>query len=333
MAAQSYPYRVSCMRLASRRSKNTGMDQWTTPLRRVVLVANRKGGVLKSSLCRSVADVAAAGGFRVLAVDGDPQGNLSEIDFGLDTDRGRNLAMALQYGMPLQPSRVGDVDVIGGGAELQGALGAALTPGAEVSLESNLRAALGQLCSERAYDLVLIDSGPGDTRLLDAYMHAARWLIVPTSSDEASFAGVDKMGARYAAAVQQGAEIEFLGAVLTKVNHQATARNRAIRAELAAALGEAGTAFDSMIRYNDANAIDARRHGMSARDVAEQAAKQRKSRLAQLRSRARGGEDSTGQTDEWWSRSSGAALAQDYENLTREILTRIGLRERAHAHA
>lgn len=308
------------------------MDQWTEHLRRVVLVANRKGGVLKSSVCRSIAAVAVANGYRVLVVDGDPQGNLSEIDFGLDTDRGRSLAMAMQYGIALQVLEAAGVDVVCGGVELQGALGAALTPGAEVSLEDNLRSTLGQLCAEGGYDLVLVDSGPGDTRLLDAYMHASRWLVVPTISDEASFAGVDKMGARYATAKQSGAEIEFLGAVLTKVNHQATARNTAIRQELAEALGDAAEPFEAMIRYNDANAIDARRHGMSAQDVAAEAVTQRKSRLAQLRKRARGEHHKdTSEQDTWWSRSSGAALASDYEALTREILTRISSKEAVHA--
>ena len=88
------------------------MDQWTDALKRVVLVANRKGGVLKSSVCRSVAAVAGAEGYKVLAVDGDPQGNLSEVDFGLDTDRGRSLALAMQYGMPLAAVQVGSVDVV-----------------------------------------------------------------------------------------------------------------------------------------------------------------------------------------------------------------------------
>lgn len=305
---------------------------WTESLRRVVLVANRKGGVLKSSLCRSVAAVAASNGYRVLVVDGDPQGNLSEIDFGLEADRGRSLAMAMQYGVALQVSSAAGVDVVSGGAELQGALGAALTPGSEGSLEENLRGALGQLCTTDGYGLVPIDSGPGDTRLPDAYLRASRWLVVPTISDEASFAGVDKMGARYAAAKQAGAEVEFLGAVLTKVNHQATARNSAIRQELAQALGDAAEPFVAMIRYNDANAIDARRHGMSAHDVAAEAVTRRKSRLAQLRKRARGEhrQHSTEQ-DTWWSRSSGSALAGDYEALTREILTRISSREAVHA--
>ncbi|PWJ23353.1 cellulose biosynthesis protein BcsQ [Branchiibius hedensis] len=310
---------------------NTHMDDWTDVLSRVVLVANRKGGVLKSSLVRAIAAVLTAAGYRVLVVDGDPQGNVSKIDFGLETDRGRALAMAMQYGIDLTPETVRGVDVISGGPELQGALGAAVSPGSGVRLESNLRGALGRLCASQKYDLVLIDSGPGDTALLDAYLLAARWLIVPTNSDEASLDGLDKMGARYADAVSnKGAEIEFLGAVLTMVDHRATVRNQAIRAELTEALGEAGAPFEAMIRYNAANAIDARRHGLSAQEVAAEAVNQRKSRLADLRERARGAAHAVkGDQDVWWSRSSGDALAGDYEQLTREILTRIGDREAA----
>lgn len=304
------------------------MDEWSAALGRVILVANRKGGVCKSSLCRSVAAVLAASDYRVLVVDGDPQGNVSEIDFGLDTDRGRSLAMAMQYGTELTVQHARGVDVVCGGPELQGALGAAGVPGSEVSLEANLRAALGRLCAQQSYDVVLIDSGPGDTRLLDAYLLTARWLVVPTISDEASFAGVDKMGARYAEAVSRhGSQIEFLGAVLTKVDHQATARNAMIRDELADALGPAATPFDAMIRYNAANAIDARRHGLSASEVAVEAVTQRKTRLSFLRRRSDATAAPQEQPDTWWSRTSGDALAGDYEALTREILTRISERE------
>ena len=309
------------------------MDEWSEHLHRVVTVANRKGGVLKSSLCRNVAAVAANSGYRVAVVDGDPQGNLSEIDFGVEADRGRSLAMALQYGTPLTTVEgAGGVQIVCGGADLQGALGAASMPGTEISIEANLRASLGQLCAEQGFDLVLIDSGPGDTKLLDAYLRASRWLVVPTLSDQASLAGLDKMGARFVAARQAGAEIDFLGAVLTKINHQATARNRAIRAELAEALGDAAEPFEAMIRYSDANSIDARRHGMSAHDIATEAVTQRKSRLVELRDRARGEHRPGSDTTSWWSTSknSGAGLAADYEALTREILTRISLREAAY---
>ena len=51
-------------------------------------MANRKGGVLKSSLCRNVAAVAAGSGYRVLVVDGDPQGN-TKAGFTAETEINR----------------------------------------------------------------------------------------------------------------------------------------------------------------------------------------------------------------------------------------------------
>ena len=51
----------------------------------------------------------------------------------------------------------------------------------------------------------------------------------------------------------------------------------------------------------------------------------------QLRKRAKGESEALEQ-DTWWSRSSGAALARDYEDLTREILTRISAKEAARAN-
>lgn len=304
-------------------SRTVCMDDVSESLKRVVVVANRKGGVLKSSIVRNVADVAARAGYRVAVVDGDPQGNLSEIDFGVDTDGGRGLAMALQYGTDLVPVSAGGVDVICGGPELQGAIGAAMMPGAEVSLEQNLRASLARLTQQTGYDLVLIDSGPGDTRLLDAYLWAARWLIVPTLDDEAALAGVDKMGQRFVAAKRAGAQVEFLGAVVGKVNPRATARNAEVRREVESMLGEEATPFDATIRYDAAGRVDARRHAMSARDVADEAVRQAKARL----DRVKGGTQAPG--DVWWSnaKNAGQGLAQDYEHLTREVLTRIGAKE------
>lgn len=304
----------------------TTQTQVSTELSRVVLIANRKGGVLKSSLCRNIAAVCASSGYKVLVLDGDPQGNVSHVDFGAkeESDRGRGLALALQYGMPLEPVTVDGVDLIFGGPELQGAMAAA-TAVDDVKLEANFRASLAALCGSRGYDLVLIDSGPGDTRLMDAYLQTARWLLIPTAGDEASLDGVERTGARYASVKRTGAQIELLGAVLTKVNPRATGRNKEIRAELSEALGSAGTLFEAMIRYSDAASLDARRHGMSARQVASETVEQRKNRLAQLRQTGKGSPSG----GDWWSTSKSAApaLATDYEELTREILTAISTRE------
>ncbi len=68
---------------------------------RVVLVANQKGGVGKSTTVAAIAEmIAAAGkrGRRVLVVDGDPQANVTVEDLGVDGDGGQSLAQTLQFG-------------------------------------------------------------------------------------------------------------------------------------------------------------------------------------------------------------------------------------------
>lgn len=363
------------------------MDEFSAYLRRAVLVANRKGGVLKSSIVRSVADMAARLGYRVLVLDGDPQGNLSKIDFGLgaveiggwETDRGRSLAMALQYGTELTPINAHGVDVICGGPELLGVLGAANN--VDLDLAGNLRGALARLCSQNRYDLVLIDSGPGDTKLLDAYMLASKWLVVPVvEGDDKSMDGLDKMGARTVDLIRnRGAEIELLGAVLTLVDHQAPSRNKLALEDLAASLGDAGAPFKAMIRDSKAARSDTSRYGLSAGQVAEKAKEVRSGRLVALRElaaemapevksqrdrliaefeqangQAPGAEERKEITkqakaaardarkvtkagrhkataaerlndpEEPWATRDGSGLAGDYENLTKEILGRIG---------
>lgn len=270
------------------------MDQYSPYLTRALLVANRKGGVLKSSIVRSVADWAARSGYRVAVVDGDPQGNLSKLDFGLDmvevggwdTDRGRSLAMALQYGTDLNVMKAHGVDVVCGGPELLQALAAA--NGTGVDLAGNLRGSLARLCSQNKYDLVLFDSGPGDTKLLDAYMLACKWLVVPVVDDDpGAFDGLDKLGARTVELIRtHDAEIEVLGAVLTLVDPTATVRNKEVLAELADMLGDAAEPFASTIRDSKPGRGDTRRYGLSAQQVAEKSKEVRRTRFDALRARA-----------------------------------------------
>jgi chromosome partitioning protein len=322
------------------------MDDYSPYLTRTLLVGNRKGGVLKSSIVRSVADEAVRLGYKVLVLDGDPQGNLSKINFGLgevevggwESDRGRSLAMAMQYGTEMAPMHAHGVDVVCGGPELMGVLGAAIA-NPSVNLSGNLRASLARLCAQGQYDLVLIDSGPGDTNLLDAYMLTAKWLVVPVvDGDENSMDGLDKMGARYVDLRSKGAEIEVLGAVLTLIDHTAKSRNKVNWQILQDALGDVGDAFETMIRDSKAARSDTTRYGLSAGQVAEKSVDVRKSRIAALRQRAKEAKaDGPGKhkavpttklenPDEPWFTRDGSGLAEDYAKLTREIVARIGKR-------
>ncbi len=58
-----------------------------------ILVLNGKGGVGKTSLTANLAGLAALSGWRVLAVDLDPQGNLGrDLGYLGDADDGQTLA-------------------------------------------------------------------------------------------------------------------------------------------------------------------------------------------------------------------------------------------------
>lgn len=278
-------------------------------------MANRKGGVGKSSIVAALAGLSARPTSRVLVVDADPQGNVSELDLGVDPDRGRNLAMALGYAAPLAPVR--DVrpglDVIRGGPMLTKL--PALDPD---ELTANFASTLADVCTQEPYSLVLLDSGPGDNALLDTMLASARYLVVPTMDDQASLKGLELLAERYVAARRAGARITLLGVVLFGVNPRATRRNQGVMDRIDEMLAGSGTTrFDTVIRHDKAAAIDLRDGGITPGELVTRAAAGSAARVASLRKGS--GVDLQNQT---WSRDP-SKLAVDYTELTREVLRRI----------
>ncbi len=289
---------------------------------RVILVANQKGGVGKSTTVAAVAEmIAAAGkrGRRVLVVDGDPQANVTVEDLGVAGDRGRSLAQTLQYGAPLVPVRDvrPNLDVVAGGPQLA-VVGAAAHLMAEngINMAANLQTQLAALCEAEGYDLVLIDSGPGDVPLLDTYLATANYLLIPTRDDQASLGGVARLARRFWGARNRGASIELLGVLLFDVNPRATKRNEEVFAQVSEMLEGSGTTpFDLTIRSAPAAAVDMRNLHRTAGELVALANDDRRSRLAKLRDK---------QSPEralWTSDPSG--LAADYQELVRQIVTRL----------
>ncbi len=313
-------------------------------LSRVVLVANQKGGVGKSSIVAAVGAMAARPNRRVLIVDADQQGNVSRTDLGVEGDKGKSLAMALQYDQPLNPVhqvRPG-LDVIPGGPHLAAVSAmASQASAAGVDLTENLASTLGALCARERYALVLIDSGPGDAPLLDALLNTARYLMVPSCDDEASLEGVELLATRYLRARQRGSLIELLGVVLFNVNPRATARNGQVLAAIGEMLeGSGAKTFETVIRTDKAAAVDMRAHHLTPAELVDVAANSTKGRLERLRAAVRAAaspanegiddrqrEPSRGSVDDQlWSRDP-SGLANDYQQLARELITRLTVQE------
>ncbi|WP_230596598.1 MULTISPECIES: ParA family protein [Nocardiaceae] len=296
----------------------------TTGISRTVLVANQKGGVGKSSIVSAVAGMVAAAGRRVLVVDADQQANVSASDLGVEGDGGRGLSMALQFAQALTPVRDvrPNLDVIAGGPALAVVASVAATAAQTgIDLRRNLTQTLNNLNDAEKYDLVLIDSGPGDAPLLEALLGTARYLVVPTKDDDASLSGVELLAMRYLRARKAGSSIQLLGVVLFDTNPRATARNREVFEQVNELLeGSGADPFETFIRSDRAAAVDLRTRHLTPLELVDVAESDQKNRLQRLRQKNKS-------TDRLWSRDP-SGLASDYQGLTREILGRVANVER-----
>src|ERR1017187_1855818 len=303
----------------------TTSDRTARLLERVILVANQKGGVGKSSIVSALAGMIAGPERRVLVIDADQQGNVSRNDLGVSGDRGKTLAMALQYAQALEPVRNvrPGLDVIPGGPLLAAVASMVATAGQTgIDIAGNVAATLADLCEREQYALVLIDSGPGDAPLLDVLLELARYLLVPSCDDEASFDGVELLAGRCLRAQSRGSRINLLGIVLFNVNPRATVRNEEAVQTLADLLeGSGAAAFSSMIRTDKATAIDLRKQHLTPGELVTESQKQKRSRLKQLASGQK-----LRQEKKLWSRDP-SGLANDYQDLAREVLLRVAVSE------
>lgn len=297
---------------------------------RVVLVANRKGGVGKSSLVAAAANAIAAGGrgggHRVLVIDGDPQGTITKSDLGARdrNDGGESLGTSLLFGKhDLEPliAVKPNLDVVAGGGRLSKAIaGAAAMNSAE--LVANFQGSLERLCAARGYDFVFIDSAPGEMPLLKTFMSTANYLVIPTMSDGGSLDAVEDVADSFKEARRLGASIALLGVVLFCADPNAHVRNADVFDQIEELLGASGVApFRTLIREAKAAAIDCRNLGVTPAELVEIAKRARKDKFKAL--------DAGEKPDRTVWASNPAKLASDYQALVYEIVSRIAQYESA----
>jgi chromosome partitioning protein len=152
-------------------------------------MANQKGGVAKTTTTLNLGVALRERGYRVLAVDLDPQSNLS-MSQGIDIeDLEVTMYDVLVHGVSLaEVIHAREIDVAAAGIELAGA---ELALSGMIGRERALERALAPL--RTAYDYILIDTPPSLGLLTINAMTAADGVIVPVQCEYLSLRGLAQL--------------------------------------------------------------------------------------------------------------------------------------------
>jgi chromosome partitioning protein len=155
-------------------------------LGQVIALANQKGGVAKTTTTLNLGVALAERGMRVLAVDLDPQGNLT-MSQGLDPDDlERSMFDVLVHKTPIAEVIVErEIDLAVSSIDLAGAeLALSSMIGRERALQKALLPVRG------SYDFILVDTPPSLGLLTINALTAADGVIVPVQCEYLSLRGL-----------------------------------------------------------------------------------------------------------------------------------------------
>jgi chromosome partitioning protein len=175
------------LRLLSRPpSASSESEEGDTATATVISFANQKGGVAKTTSTLNLAVALQEKGLRVLAVDLDPQGNLT-MSQGYNPDAiTRSMFDVLVHRLPIEHViQTAEIDVAVSSIDLAGA---ELAMSATIGRERSLDKAISQVTGD--YDYVLIDTPPSLGLLTINALVASSGVIVPVQCEYLSLRGL-----------------------------------------------------------------------------------------------------------------------------------------------
>jgi chromosome partitioning protein len=216
---------------------------------KTIAVLSQKGGTGKTTTVRTLTDVLRLAGLRTLAVDLDPQGNLSDY-FDLPTDAEPTIADVLSGRSAIDEAILSDIVP----ANLSLAE-AELMLGGKMGREMTLRRALAKAGAE--YDLILIDCPPSLGLLTINALVAADHALITAEAQYFALQGVEQaMEVVELARDSLNPDLALLG-VLLNLADMRTVHSREALVSLRERFGE--DVFQTVIRSSIAYAESAER--------------------------------------------------------------------------
>jgi chromosome partitioning protein len=155
-------------------------------LGRVIAFANQKGGVAKTTTTLNLGVALAEQGMRVLAIDLDPQGNLTMSQGWNPDEIDRSMFDVLVHRLPItEIIRRNEIDLAVASIDLAGA---ELALSSMIGRERALEKAIAPI--REAYDWIMIDTPPSLGLLTINAFVAATGVIVPVQCEYLSLRGL-----------------------------------------------------------------------------------------------------------------------------------------------
>jgi chromosome partitioning protein len=217
---------------------------------KVISIANQKGGVGKTTVCRELSACCALRGYQTLIIDCDPQGNLTSSWVDAEVYEATLSHVLIEpestTGIKVEPlplddaileSPVENLDLVPADIRL------ARFEMQPDYLTHRLRNQLQE--HGKGYDLVFIDCPPQLGKLLTAALYASDYVIVPCASDAMGLQGLSDL----AFTIEQvrknvNSGLQMLGAVINlyKPQRNLSAESRSV---VESAVGLVGHVFDT----------------------------------------------------------------------------------------
>lgn len=179
----------------------------------IIAVANQKGGTGKSTTAAALAQAAAAQGKKALALDLDPQGNLS-FSLGANMQQGttHDLLEGARPRQLVQRSSTGP-DIIPASRNNS-------TISSSRGSAKRLQRALLPL--QLSYDIIVIDTPPTAGELQYNALQAATGLIIPLQAEIYSLQGLYEIAEAAAQIKKSNPALSVMGVLLTRHNDRST---------------------------------------------------------------------------------------------------------------